>query len=652
MPGFHVKAGRMDPRLLDTYLRELRFMHAQSDEFARDNPKIARRLNMIAGSIGDPFVNRLIESSAFVNARAQLRFDDDFPLLTQALLSAVYPNYLAPVPSISIARFYPGGEAGGFMAGHKIERGTALTSLRLPEGEHTPCTFRTTQNMSVFPIVLADGRLTHVPPDVLGQDRYVPPHRRVRGALRLRLRTIEGVAFSSLRGLDRLQVYLAGDESVASHVHELIHTSAVVSIVGEPGRFAEADYTPHVVSADAVVQDGLGPDEAVLPLADRKFLGHNLVQEYFACPSRFWFFTLTGLRAGLERIDGSEAEIIVLLDRSTSELSERVDASMFALFCVPVVNLFRERTTPIAIEEDGRAVHLVPYPKRPFDFELHSVDIAIGQVGDEEDSEELPFYPLNEALLCDEEEHGRYFTVQREQRLSKAKGRAYGTRAPYVSTESFLSLVDREGHPYSMEQHKTQSESDQTSYVSVDAWLTNRDLPGLMQCNGVRDLSSPGPAPIESVGLVRAPSRSRPPLASGLKAWELLAQLNIEHADFDDRFDEPNPGEGLRRLLRLYVPGDMPSMMRQVESLVSGTLSPVNCIVPSAIPPMVRALECVVTFDEAGFDGMSPYALGVVLERYLARHASIHSYTRMRLLSKQRGCIGEWAPRPGTRSVA
>ncbi|MDR5746740.1 hypothetical protein QCE73_26550, partial [Caballeronia sp. LZ029] len=33
------------------------------------------------------------------------------------------------------------------------------------------------------------------------------------------------------------------------------------------------------------------------------------------------FFTLTGLEAGLARIDGDEAEIIVLLDRATSELS-------------------------------------------------------------------------------------------------------------------------------------------------------------------------------------------------------------------------------------------------------------------------------------------------------------------------------------------
>jgi type VI secretion system protein ImpG len=276
----------MDPRLLDAYLSELRFNQALAEEFARDHPKIAARLGMVAGSIGDPYVNRLLESSAFVNARMQLRFDDEFTLFTQALLSSAYPGYLSATPSIAIARLYPGGKAGGFATGYRLERGTELSSLNLPSGETTACTFRTTQDVSFYPVVMHDGRLTHVPPDLLGQSRYVPPDRQVRGALRLRLRTIEGVPFSALRGLDRLQVYLADDERIASHLHELIHTGAVVSVIGEPGRFSEAGYTPHVVKAGAVVQDGLGPDQAVLPLVARKFLGHNLVQEYFAWPDQ------------------------------------------------------------------------------------------------------------------------------------------------------------------------------------------------------------------------------------------------------------------------------------------------------------------------------------------------------------------------------
>src|SRR5579863_4470496 len=157
----------MDPRMLDAYLRELHFMQELAGEFATQRPKIARRLGMLAGSVGaethDPYVNRLIESSAFVNARMQMRFDDEFALVTQALLSSVYPNYLSPTPSIGIARFYPGGKAKGALTGHTIARATELTS-NLPDGEKTACTFRTTQDLSLFPVRLTEARLTDAPP--------------------------------------------------------------------------------------------------------------------------------------------------------------------------------------------------------------------------------------------------------------------------------------------------------------------------------------------------------------------------------------------------------------------------------------------------------------------------------------------------------
>src|SRR5579863_3370341 len=94
-----------------------------------------------------------------------------------------------------------------------------------------------------------------------------------------------------------------------------------------------------------------------------------------------------------------------------------------------------------------------------------------------------------------------------------------------------------------------------------------------------------------------APSPPRPALDSGLKARQLLSQLDMGHPPFDDRYDEPNPGVGLRGLLRPYLSDDMPSLRRQVDSLIAATLNPVNCVVPEARPPMVRALECAITFD-------------------------------------------------------
>ncbi|SDC85939.1 type VI secretion system baseplate subunit TssF [Paraburkholderia lycopersici] len=632
----------MDPRLLAFYARELRYLRALAAEFGAGHPKIARRLGMQTGEIGDPYVERLVQSAAAVNARTQMRFDDEFPRFTQALLSCVYPNYLSPTPSVAVARFYPGGKMGDLVSGHRIARGT-LAASRLPDGEKTACQFRVCHDVTLYPLVIESGKLGGIPPDVPGMDRFVPPHRRVRGALRLCIRTTGDVPIARLQGLDRLPVYLAGDAKIASHLHELIHTAAVATVTGEPGRFSEGTGTFHVVTSNAVVQEGIGPDESVLPLASRQFPGHNLVHEYFACPERFYFFTLTGLQAGLRKVRGDEAEIVILLDRPVGELPDRVDASMFALFCAPVINLFPLRTEIVPVGGSMAEVHLVAVDKAPLDFELHSLDLARGQVS--EDSDVLEFHPLHQALLHNEDAHGRYFTVRREQRLATAQPRRYGTHATYVSTESFLSLVGPGGEPYD------NGDDGEIHFVSVDAWVTNRDLPGLLRCDGVRDLQMRQSAPVSSIGLIRPPARPRPPFAQGLKAWQLLMQLDIDHSVFDDRYDEPNPGEGLRSFLRLYLSDDAVALRRQVESLTAATLTPVNRIIPNRQPPVARVLECGITFDESGFDGVSPYVFGLVLEHYLARHVSMHSYTATVLGSRQRGQIAQWPPRPGTRSV-
>ena len=47
----------------------------------------------------------MIEGFALLAARVHLRMDDDFPEITQSLLNVVYPHYIRPLPSMTIAEF-------------------------------------------------------------------------------------------------------------------------------------------------------------------------------------------------------------------------------------------------------------------------------------------------------------------------------------------------------------------------------------------------------------------------------------------------------------------------------------------------------------------------------------------------------------------
>jgi type VI secretion system protein ImpG len=46
------------------------------------------------------------------------------------------------------------------------------------------------------------------------------------------------------------------------------------------------------------------------------------------------------------------------------------------------------------------------------------------------------------------------------------------------------------------------------------------------------------------------------------------------------------------------------------------------------------------------------YTLALVLEHYVARHVSMHSFTKTVVHTKQRGQIAQWPPRAGMRDIS
>ena len=84
--------------LLLYYERELNYLRQLGAEFAEKYPKIASRLVLETDKeSADPHVERLLEGFAFLAARVHLKIDDEFPEITEALLSILYPHYIRPL---------------------------------------------------------------------------------------------------------------------------------------------------------------------------------------------------------------------------------------------------------------------------------------------------------------------------------------------------------------------------------------------------------------------------------------------------------------------------------------------------------------------------------------------------------------------------
>lgn len=628
----------MDPKLLQAYNQQLHFMRESMGDFGSLRPKIARRLGLQAGEVADSYVERLIQAFCFTAARMQLTLESDFPRLTQRLLQVVAPNYTAPTPSITVVRVFPSRSEGNLAQGFHLPRGT-IFKARVSEGERTASQFRSGLPVTLYPLEVKEAKLTGIPP-IPSLDRYVPPDRQVRGALRLTLRTTNDTAIAELQRLDRLPIYLAGDERVASQMFELLHASNIATLIGQPGRLADAEKPPFVVDHNPIVHHGLGVEEGLLPLTWPKFHGHNLLHEFFACPSRFYFFALTGLQPGFKRISGREVEIIVLLDQATEGLAPQVDASRFALFCTPAINLVPKRTDQIELAGGATEFRLDPAKLEPLDYEVFAVESVSGQ--ESKQSAELVFQPLYHRLNNDENNAGRYFATRRERRLPAAMTRRYGTRTPYIGTDLYVSLVDQHEMPH----------HEPMRYLSVDALVTNGDLPLLITCNGVNDLEAGDEDSIASIGLIRPPSAPKAPYADGEKAWRLIRQLNFDYLPFSE-MDHRDGAQGLHDLLKLFLSDEEVEQQAQVDALVGVKTQPINDMLPGNGPIVFgRGIECVLTVDERGFAGTSPYLLGLILEHYLARHVPSHTFTQTEMRSVQRGMIARWPVRMGTRGVA
>ena len=142
--------------LLRAYRQELAWLRREGKEFARSHPDMAAQLQFGPAESGDPHVERLIESFAFLTARIQHTFDDDLSELSTSLLDQLAPHLLEPVPSLSIAHFEVDKDAGLPLAGSHLERDTSLL-VTLDSGQTVR--FRTCYPVTLWPLQVAEASM-------------------------------------------------------------------------------------------------------------------------------------------------------------------------------------------------------------------------------------------------------------------------------------------------------------------------------------------------------------------------------------------------------------------------------------------------------------------------------------------------------------
>src|SRR5258708_6940310 len=165
----------------------------------------------------------MLEGFAFLAARVHLKMDDEFPEITEALLSILYPHYIRPVPSMCIVEMHL--DAQQMVAPQKVPRGAVLNSK--PVGG-VPCQFRTCFDTTVWPLRVTAGEWT-------SPDRLSPPIKSADAAAAVRVE-FEGPQemMAGNLGLDSLRVYLSGEANIVHTLYELLCANTIQILVRDP----------------------------------------------------------------------------------------------------------------------------------------------------------------------------------------------------------------------------------------------------------------------------------------------------------------------------------------------------------------------------------------------------------------------------------
>jgi type VI secretion system protein ImpG len=601
--------------LRDYYESELTFLRQVGAEFADKYPKIASRLLLESDRCEDPHCERMLEAFALLAARVHLRIDDDFPQITEALLNILYPHYLRPVPSMTVAQFHADPESGKLTSALKIPKGTVLYSRPV---EGVPCKFRTSYDTTLWPFKVSQAQW-------MTPDRVRPALRASEAAvLRVELECFPDVSFEKLE-LETLSFYLNGESSVVHALYELLCRNCARILLRDP---AMPKAPVREISARNLQPLGFGESEEVLPYPRRSFAGYRLLQEYFAFPEKFFFMSLKGLstlqRAGFT----SKAELLFMIspfeqDGRQQRLEVAVNERTLRMGCAPVVNLFSQVAEPILVDQTRYQYPVVPDARRRQTMEIYSVDEVVST--DPETHETITYHPLYSERHAVQGTSPAYWYITRS--LSNRKGDE--------GTDVFLSLVDLSARPMQLDYDA----------VTVRCTCTNRDLVARLPFGSeAGDFEMAGGAAIKRIVALHKPTRTlRPPL-DGKTLWSLISHLSLNYLSIVDEGKE-----ALQKILELYDFSDSPDIKKQISGITSVSSRRHFTRVASEYGVgFARGTRVEIEFDEEQFSGSGAYLFASVLDKFFGLYTSMNSFTQLVARSRQRReALEEWAPRAG-----
>ena len=611
-------------QLLPYYERELGFLRRYSREFSERYPKIAGRL-LIGGEVcEDPHIERMIESFALLNSRIAKRLDDDYPEFTEALFEVLYPHYLRPFPSCSIAHMDYAEAAAQLTAATVIPRGTELKSEEVRGGE---CIFRTAYPVTVAPLALTRASF----------DAIIAPPATIRTPAGATSSISITIACTSPQlaiaqvGLGKLRVFIDGEPSFCAALRDALFMRTVACYV-------EADHSRcwNQLPASPVSAVGFDDEDALIDFSARSHTAYRLLTEYFCFPEKFNFIDIDLAAMGALVPMGALTITLHLAlsglrtDSNTARILGTLSTNNLRVGCTPVVNLFSKRGEPISLSHTKSSYSVLADSRRAFAFEIQSID-SVKLVRQTPQGESVvqfrPFYSLRHGQTP--EGSGHYWVMRRDEGLAE--------RSPGHETQ--ISIVDIDFDPAAIE----------TGTLSIEVTCTNRDLPSLLTYGlPGGDLTVEGGSSVKRISFLRKPTQTHRFERGRGAHWRLISHLSLNHLSLTD-----GGLDAFREMLTLYDLPRSPSTQRQIGGLTAIEHKATTAwLQGNPFACLVRGMEVRLTIDEEAFVGSGIHAFAHIIERFLGLYVHANSFAQLVIVSNKSGEeLLKCTPRSGDLSL-
>ena len=585
---------------LEHYFRdELAFLRLQGREFADAYPELTR---FLSEQNTDPDVERLLEGFAFLTSNLRAKIEDEFPELTHGLLNMLWPNYLRPVPSMTIMQFsvIPGAIAQPSL----VKRGCQLDSLPV---DKMTCHFQTCHDAWVYP---AD--INHIEAQS-GNDL---------STISIDIALHAPLLLSELQ-LEKLRFFLGGDSYTAYELYFwLANQLSHIELEVNGNRFRQ--------EAKVLKSVGFERDDALLPYPNNVYSGYRILQEYFCFPDSFLFFELSGGKWPQLPLPVNGFKIHFCFDRPLpAGLKIRPDS--FMLNCVPAINLFQHDSEPINLTGHQTEYPLKASYRHADCYEIFSVDHVEGWIeGNRGRSRGMPrVYQPFESFKHQIERVKQRLAIYYRLRVKEA--------------------VDGDGfeHCLSFIRGDESVVHDMEESISVSLTCTNRSCASRLKAGSICVPTGSSPSFATFRNLTR-PTRPLRPALDGSLHWTLISNLSLNYVSLLRR-------ESLVQVLRTY---DFPALHdKQAQQASRKRLAGIEEIETTPVDRLVRGmpvrgLKSVLSIRQSSFGSEGElYLFSTVLAHFFSLYASVNAFHLLEVVNLDNKERYQWPVQIGQHSL-